>query len=68
MSKSNRSRWSNFFHDLVEVDFSQVDLYAGIRFATLLVTILVVGLITRHVVEAALVLLGTAFVLEIDAI
>ena len=68
MDKSNRSRWSNFFHDLVEVDFSQVDLYAGIRFATLLVTVLVVGLITRHVVEAALVLLGTAFVLEIDAI
>jgi hypothetical protein len=66
--KSNRSRWSAFLHDLITVDFGQADIYTGLRFATLLVPLLVLGLITRHVGEAFILMLGGGYVLAIDEI
>ena len=67
--KSPRSHWwSNFVHDLITVDFSQTDIYTGVRIATLVVAIIVLGLITNHVAEASLVFLGAAYVLAIDEI
>ena len=69
MFKSPRSHWwSNFVHDLITVDFSQTDIYTGVRIATLVVAIIVLGLITNHVAEASLVFLGAAYVLAIDEI
>lgn len=66
MSKSQSSAWYNFVHDLITVDSSQIDLYTGVRYATLLVALIVVGLITKHVAEASLVLFGTFLTLVID--
>ena len=48
LSKPPRSRWSNFFHDLVTVDFHQTDINTGVRAATLLIIVTVLGLITGH--------------------
>jgi len=47
MSESKRSGGSFFLHDLVTVDFSKVDIYTGVRIATLVAPLLVVGLITH---------------------
>ena len=63
LSKPPRSRWSNFFHDLVTVDFHQTDIKTGVRVATLLIIVTVLGLITGHAAEAAFVWLGAAYVL-----
>lgn len=68
MSKSHSSAWYNFVHDLISVDLSQTDMYTGVRYATLLVALLVVGLITNHVAEASLVMFGTALTLAVDEI
>ena len=68
MSKPPRSSLSKFVHDLVTVDFRQTDIYMGVRLATLLVALIVLGLITNHVAESSLVVLGAAFVLAIDEI
>src|SRR5262245_54986004 len=64
MSISNRSRGSQFVHDLVTVDFSKVDKYTGVRAVTILVPIIVLGLITRH--DTSLALWAAGLVLAID--
>ena len=66
LSKPPRSSLSNFFHDLVTVDFHQTDINTGVRIAAILVIITVVGLITGHAAESGLVTLGTLFVLIVD--
>ena len=66
LSKPPRSRWSNFVHDLVTVDFDHADIYTGVRIATLLAPLLILGLITNHV--SSLVILGAVYVLGIDEI
>ena len=66
MSKSNRSRGSEFLHDLITVDFDKVDIYTGVRSATLLAPLLVLGLISKH--ESSLVILGFVFVLAIEPV
>ena len=66
MSKPPRSRWSNFVHDLVTVDFHQTDIKTGVRVAILLTVVIVLGLITGHAAAAGMVWLGTAYVFAID--
>ena len=66
LSKPPRSRLSNFFHDLVTVDFHQTDINTGVRIATLLIIVTVLGLITGHAAESGLVRLGTLYVLIVD--
>jgi len=66
VSKSSHSRASEFLHDLITVDFDQVDIYPSVRFATILVPLLVLGLIIKH--ESSLVILGTICVSAIDLI
>jgi MFS family permease len=66
LSKTNRSRGSQFLHDLVTVDFGKVDLYTGIRIATLLAPLLVLGLITKH--QSGLVVMGFIWVAIMDEI
>lgn len=68
LSKPHRSRWSKFVHDIVTVDFHQTDINTGVRIATILVTVTVVGVITGHAAESGLVALGTAYVLAIDQV
>ena len=66
MSKPPSSSWSNFFHDLVTVDFHQTDIKFGVRAAILLTIVIVLGLITGHAAAAGMVWLGTAYVWAID--
>jgi len=66
LSKSPRSRWSNFVHDLVTVDFHQSDINTGVRLAILLIIVTVLGLITGHAAGASFVWLGAAYVLAVD--
>ena len=66
LSKPPRSRWSNFVHDLVTVDFHQTDINTGVRLAILLIIVTVLGLITGHAAGASFVWLGAAYVLAID--
>ena len=66
LSKPPRSSWSNFFHDLVTVDFHQTDINTGVRLAAILVIITVVGLITGHAAESGLVTIGASYVLIVD--
>ena len=66
MSKPPRSSLSNFFHDLVTVDFHQTDINTGVRLAILLIIVTVLGLITGHAAEASFVWLGAAYVLAVD--
>ncbi len=68
MSKSNRSRGSQFLHDLVTVDFDKVDISYGVRVATIIAPLLVIGLITGQVGESSLVIIGAAWVISIDPI
>ena len=68
MSKPPRSRWSNFVHDLVTVDFHQADIYTGVRLAAIIVTVTVLGVITGHTTESSLATFGAAYVLAIDQI
>ena len=68
LSKPPRSRWSNFFHDLVTVDFHQTDINTGVRVATLLIIVTVLGLITGHAAASSFVWLGAAYVLAIDQV
>jgi hypothetical protein len=62
LSKPPRSSLSNFFHDLVTVDFHQIDINTGMRIAAILVIITVVGLITGHAAESGLVTIGALWV------
>ena len=66
LSKPPRSSRSNFFHDLVTVDFHQTDINTGVRLAAILVIITVVGLITGHTAESGLVTIGALYVLIVD--
>ena len=66
MSKSNRSRGSQFLHDLRTVDFEHADIYTGVRIAIYLAPVLILGLVTKH--ESSLVILGSVYVLGIDEI
>ena len=66
LSKPPRSSLSNFFHDLVTVDFHQTDINTGVRLAAILVIITVVGLVTGHAAESGLVTIGALFVLIVD--
>ena len=68
MSKPPRSRWSNFVHDLVTVDFHQTDIYTGVRVAIILTIVIVLGLFTGHAAASGMVFLGTAYVLIIDLV
>lgn len=52
MSIPPRLRWSNFVHDLVIVDIHQTDINTGVRVATLLIIVTVLGLITKVYVNA----------------
>ena len=66
LSKPPRSSWSNFFHDLVTVDFHQTDINTGVRVAILLTVVIVLGLITGHPAASGMIWLGTAYVWIID--
>ena len=66
LSKPPRSSLSNFFHDLVTVDFHQTDINTGVRLAAILVIITVVGLISGHPAESGLVTIGALYVLIVD--
>jgi uncharacterized membrane protein YccC len=66
VSNSNRSRGSQFLHDLRTVDFEHADIYTGVRIAIHLAPVLILGLITKH--ESSLVVLGSVYVLGIDEI
>ena len=66
LSKPPRSSRSNFFHDLVTVDFHQTDINTGVRLAAILVIITVVGFITGHTAESGLVTIGALYVLIVD--
>ena len=66
LSKPPRSSWFNFFHDLVTVDFHQTDIYTGVRLATLLIIVTVLGLLTGHAPASSSVWLGAAYVLAVD--
>lgn len=66
MTKSNRSRGPQFLHDLVTVDIGKMDLYTGVRIATLLAPLLVVGLITGH--QSGLVIFGFIAIVVTDEI
>jgi hypothetical protein len=66
LTKPPRYSQSNFFHDLVTVDFHQAQIKWGVRFATLLIIVIVLGLITGHVAEASYVSFAAAFVLAAD--
>lgn len=53
------------------VDFSpltKTDIYTGLRLSILVLVIVLFGLITDHVTESALVMLGTALVLGVELI
>ena len=68
---SPRSGLSRFVRDLVTVDFSpltKTDIYNGLRLSILVLVVVVFGLITGHVSEAALAMLGTALVLGMELI
>ena len=67
LSRPPSSRLSNFFHDLVTVDFHQtLPLSLGVRLVVILIIIMVVGLITGHSAEASFVYIGATFVLVVD--
>ena len=66
LSKPPRSGLSNFFHDLVTVDFHQTDINTGVRIAVILVIVTVLGLITGHAAESGFVTIGALWVLIID--
>jgi Fusaric acid resistance protein-like len=66
VSNSNRSRGTQFIHDLRTIDFEHADIYTGVRIAIYLAPVLVLGLITQH--ESSLVVLGAVYVLGIDEI
>jgi hypothetical protein len=66
LSKPSRSRWSNFVHDLVTIDFHQIDINTGVRVATLLIVVIVLGLITGHAAAAGMVWLATAYIWAVD--
>ena len=66
LSKPPRSSLSNFFHDLVTVDFHQTDINTGVRLAILLIIVTVLGLITGHAAESSFIWLGAAYVLAVD--
>ena len=66
LSKPPRSRVSNFVHDLVTVDFHPTDIRFGVRVATFLTIVIVLGLITGNAPASGLVWLGTAYVFAID--
>lgn len=71
MSNPPRSGLHNFIRDLVTVDFSpltRADIYTGLRLSILVLAVLVLGLITHHVSESALAMLGTAYVLAVELI
>ena len=51
VSKPPSSRLSNFFHDLVTVDFHQTDIKTGVRTAIILIIVTVLGLITGYAAE-----------------
>ena len=66
MSNFNRSRGTQFIHDLRTIDFEHADIYTGVRIAIYLALAFVLGLITQH--ESSLVVLGAVYVLGIDEI
>ncbi|MGC2599545.1 MAG: FUSC family protein [Nitrososphaeraceae archaeon] len=68
LSKPPRSHLSNFFHDLVTVDFHQIDINTGVRVAAFLIIVTVLGLITGHAAQASFVWIGAAYVLTIDLV
>jgi hypothetical protein len=51
-------------HDLVTVDWNKVDIYTGVRIATLLAPLLVLGLITHTL--TGLVVMGMVWVVAMD--
>ena len=58
LSKPPRSSLSNFFHDLVTVDFHQTDIKTGVRIAIILIIVTVLGLITGYAAEAGFVVIS----------
>jgi hypothetical protein len=55
----------------VTVDFSpltKTDIYTGLRLSILVLVVVAIGLITDHISESALVMLGTALVLGVELI
>lgn len=71
MSEPSRSGLYRFVRDLVVVDFSpltKTDVYTGLRLSILVLAVVAIGLITDHVSESALVMLGTALVLGVELI
>ena len=63
LSEPPSSRLSNFFHDLVTVDFHQTDLKTGVRTAIILIIVTVLGLITGYAAEASFVVFAALSVL-----
>jgi MFS family permease len=54
---------SDFVHDLITLDFSAINVYSGLRMATLVIVVIVFGVITNYAAEASVAMLGTASVL-----
>jgi Fusaric acid resistance protein-like len=54
----------NFLHSLTSFDFSQLNVYAGIRAGVLITSLLIIGVFSNHIREATLAALGTIFFLQ----
>jgi hypothetical protein len=59
------SGWSrNFLRSITSFDFSQLNVYAGIRAGVLITSLLIMGVLSNHMREATLAALGTIFFLQ----
>ncbi|MGC2574547.1 MAG: hypothetical protein WA364_23800 [Candidatus Nitrosopolaris sp.] len=59
------SGWSrDFLRSLTSFDFSQLNVYAGIRAGVLITSLLIIGVLSNHIREATLAVLGTIFFLQ----
>src|SRR5215467_4311174 len=54
----------NFLHSLTSFDFSQLNVYAGLRAGVLITSLLIIGVFSNHIREATLAVLGTIFFLQ----
>ena len=54
----------NFLRSLTSFDFSQLNVYAGIRAGVLITSLLIIGVLSNHIREATLAVLGTIFFLQ----
>jgi hypothetical protein len=51
----------NFLRSLTSFDFSQLNVYVGISAGVLITSLLIIGVLSNHIREATLAVLGTGF-------